>query len=131
MDGISHLCMICGREYNSEEKLEKHQKLVHEIKLLECTEYSTKCGTQLKFNNHMRIHRKKTINCKVCNEEYPVGSINWHMKSKHEEQSIDATVHRCDMCTYETDRKGNLLRHKINCLREKKEDEVLSCCDVC
>ena len=69
----SFFCSDCGKQYSSEKKLKKHQRLFHSNELYKCEECGKEVEGAKKIENHKRTNIMKI--CQYCDIVFPITSL--------------------------------------------------------
>jgi hypothetical protein len=126
-----HVCIVCGKDFDSEQKYDKHYKTYHESNPKECDVCGTMFETIGSYYNHKKTESQtKHVSCKFCSEEMPQGSMTNHIKRKHKPNSKE-NIFKCDKCQYESNLKTNLTRHKRSCTSKETKNDIPFVCNIC
>ena len=82
-----------------------------------CRYQGTSMGNVTRHSN--TVHQKKeNTTCTKCNKFVQKDNMPRHLISVHSE--VEQTKYSCDLCTFESNYKGNLLKH-INDIHQKQK----------
>ena len=121
----STVCSVCGKTYETREKLSNHMRHYHDESIVQCKECQKLCKGGKALINHMRCHQ--TTICNNCGE-----SIRANYYTKHSlicnqiKPSQNCPYENCDFVGYyKSDVKQHIKKHKRN-----GERYMCSFCDL-
>ncbi|XP_033231830.1 zinc finger protein 99-like [Belonocnema kinseyi] len=133
---IKYSCKKCGKTYSQNKPLKSHQKFECSIKPQFKCEL---CDKQFKQKQHMNVHvdhvhqksnSKKSVlihKCDKCPRSYTrIHALSLPKRFKHAE-TIPQFI--CDLCGYESNTKGILVRHMTAC--HSQSSKTRHKCDKC
>ena len=100
VEKMGHLCSQCGKSFDTEHKLDEHEKTTLckiglDMKKFECKDCDKFFPTHGRLRKHQRmVHGEKDVQCQHCTKTFTHQKLlNQHVKVKHEKKLL---CHHCD-----------------------------------
>ena len=126
-----YACRECDYTTSLISSLNRHTKLIHSdgSKNIKCP----KCLNTFALSHSLKVHLKraheklKDMVCLLCDfSTYTRGELNMHVRKKH--LTAIKNVFQCEECSYNTEQKTTLERHK-KCVHKKEKDLICMECN--
>ena len=110
-------CEICDRNYASQFILLRHYRFKHpELELFSCGECPHEFNSEIKLQNHQRaIHNEATIKMESSDNEFSCIKCQTNFETSQQLKDHQTEVHMkwfsCGQCNYRTKQVGNIERH--------------------
>ena len=139
-------CEDCNRPFVFQGNLDQHIRACHPEKvqspeesptdsdedkaadkIYECKQCTFETAYKSQLNKHMRKHSELSYHCSLCNMPYTLkGNLERHLRTHGAvTESPDSPLHKCDTCTFKTQHKTELERHR------KKHETANFHCSKC
>ena len=112
----SSLCPDCGLVFSENWMLKEHKRVTHDERILKCKI----CNVEVVGLNKMKAHKQKhkQKECQKCS--LLVFANSW---SAHQSKCSETQL-KCNICSYETSRKGHLQTHIKSVHNTVKKEKV-------
>ena len=117
-------CPKCSKVFAAKLTVWNHMKKCNDNFEINCEVCAVVCRGKNGLSNHMRAHQ--VVKCGKCDQEFNTNYMKQHMEVCQETEPN----FKCDICSYKTLYKQNIVRHKVKC--GKKESNLLcEKCNIC